>query len=149
MLQGFGDFNFALSLAAVGSAIGTGVAGMAAIGAWKKAMKNNQQPTLKLLIFVGAPLTQTFYGFILSLLIRGKAYQADMETYKMLMIFGALAGLAMGASAMFQGKAAACACDAFVECDEKGTPNFLMTLGVVEAVALFVMIFFIIALPTV
>ena len=33
MIQGLGDLNLSLALAAMGSALGTGVAGMAAVGA--------------------------------------------------------------------------------------------------------------------
>ena len=55
----------ALSLAACGSAIGTGTAGMAAVGAWKKAFAQNKPAPFTLIAFVGAPLTQTIYGYIL------------------------------------------------------------------------------------
>jgi len=55
----------ALSLAAVGSALGTGMAGMAAVGAWKKCYAQSKAAPFLLLAFVGAPLTQTIYGLIL------------------------------------------------------------------------------------
>ena len=55
----------AISLAAVGSAFGTGAAGMAAIGAWKKCFAQSKNPPFMLLAFVGAPLTQTIYGLLL------------------------------------------------------------------------------------
>ena len=41
MISGLGDMNLSLVIAAVGSAFGTGVAGMSAIGAWKKAFLQN------------------------------------------------------------------------------------------------------------
>ena len=65
MVQGFGDMGFSLALAAIGSALGTGVAGMAAIGAWKKVFIQNKAAPFILVAFVGAPLTQTLYGYIL------------------------------------------------------------------------------------
>ena len=54
----------ALGLAAAGSALGTGVAAQAAIGAWKKCFAANKPAPFKLLLFVSMPLTQTIYGFV-------------------------------------------------------------------------------------
>ena len=53
---------------------------------------------------------------------------------------GAFAGLAIGLSALWQGKAAAVACDAMGETG-KGFGNYLVVLGMTETVALFVMSF--------
>ena len=125
----------ALSLAAVGSALGSGQAGMAAIGAWKRCYVQSKAAPFMLIAFVGAPLTQTIYGMILMNKI---ASVAASGTY----YWGAglLGGLAMGASAMMQGKAAAAASDALGETG-KGIANYLIVLGVIETVALFVMVF--------
>ncbi len=46
----------------------------------------------------------------------------------------------MGLSAFMQGKAAARAADALAETG-KGTANYFMVIGIVETVALFVMVF--------
>ncbi len=54
----------ALAFAAMGSALGTGAAGMAAVGAWKKCFAQNKNAPFVLTVFVGAPLTQTIYGMI-------------------------------------------------------------------------------------
>ena len=54
----------ALALSAIGSGAGAGVAGMAAIGAWKKCFAQNKPAPFIFLAFVGAPLTQTIYGMI-------------------------------------------------------------------------------------
>ena len=146
MVSGLGDMNFSLTLAAMGSALGTGVAAMAAIGAWKKVFSQNKAAPFVLIAFVGAPLTQTIYGMIL----RGQIIQAnlpaDPQTYNYLMIIGFFAGLAMGLSAFMQGKAAAAASDALAETG-KGFGNYIMALGVIETVALFVMVFSMMALP--
>ena len=148
MVQGFGDMNLSLTFAAVGSALGTGVAGMAAVGAWKKAFARNKTAPFALIAFVGAPLTQTIYGMIL----RGKILEAnlpaDPQTYMYQMIIGSAAGLAMGASAWMQGKAGASAADALAETG-KGFGQYIMVLGVIETVALFVMAFCMMALPKV
>ncbi|MFH1767586.1 MAG: V-type ATP synthase subunit K [Candidatus Omnitrophota bacterium] len=147
MVQGFGDMNFSLTLAAMGSALGTGVAGMAAIGAWKKAFLKKKTAPFNLLAFAGAPLTQTFYGFLLRKNIIDAGLPADANTYFFQMTIGLLAGFAIGLSAYMQGKAAACACDAFAETGE-GFAKYLLILGVIETVALLVMIFSIIAIPS-
>jgi V/A-type H+-transporting ATPase subunit K len=125
----------AISLAAVGSALGTGAAGMAAVGAWKKCFIQNKPAPFLLLAFVGSPLTQTIYGYILMTTL---SESAAPEMIKLgAGIFG---GLAIGFSAWQQGKAAAAAADAFVETG-KGFTNYLMVLGIIETVALFVMVF--------
>jgi len=143
--QGIGDLNTSLTLAAIGSAIGTGVAGMAAIGAWKKAFLNNKTAPFILVAFVGAPLSQTIYGMILRNAIQEVHWTADTVIYGILI--GIFSGIAMGMSAYFQGKAGARACDALAETG-KGFGNYIMVLGVIETVALFVMVFAMTALPS-
>ena len=128
----------ALALAAVGSAIGAGSAGMAAIGAWKKCFAQNKQAPFLLIAFVGAPLTQTIYGFILmnTLIDASAAGASDW----LILGAGVLGGLAMGMSALFQGRAGASGSDALAETG-KGFGNYIMVVGLVETVALFVMVF--------
>jgi V/A-type H+-transporting ATPase subunit K len=126
-----------MALSAVGSGIGAGVAGMAAIGAWKKCFALNKPAPFMLVAFVGAPLTQTVYGFILMNAL--KAAIGKMDPGLMLGI-GLFGGLAMGVSAWYQGKAGACAADAFAETG-KGFGNYIMVIGLIETVALFIMVF--------
>lgn len=124
-----------ISLAAVGSALGTGAAGMAAVGAWKKCFLQNKPAPFLLLAFVGSPLTQTIYSYILTTRL------AESTAPDMIKLgAGIFGGLAIGFSAWQQGKAAAAASDAFVETG-KGFTNYLMVLGIIETVALFVMVF--------
>lgn len=144
MVQGLGDMGFSLSLAAVGSALGTGAAGMAAIGAWKKAFQQNKAAPFILVAFVGAPLSQTIYGMILRNAIRSANMDASSYPYQIAM--GLVAGLAMGMSAWMQGKAGASAADALAETGQ-GFGNYIMVLGVIETVALFVMVFMLTAIP--
>lgn len=146
MIQGLGDMGFSLALAAVGSALGTGVAGMAAIGAWKRAFMQNKAAPFILIAFVGAPLTQTIYGLILRNSIQNAKLPPESYVYQMFL--GCVAGLAIGASAYMQGKAAARASDALAETG-KGFGNYIMVLGIIETVALFVMAFTMMALPKV
>ncbi len=134
----------ALSMAAFGSALGTGTAGMAAIGAWKKCFAQNKAAPFILLVFIGAPLSQTIYGLILMNSIRTMCETAlaagEFINWPAMLAAGIFGGSAMGASAWFQGKAGAAAADALADTGQ-GFGNYLMTLGIVETVALFVMVF--------
>ena len=137
VLVQFKDLGMAasVSLAAVGSAFGTGAAGMAAIGAWKKCYAQSKTAPFLLLAFVGAPLTQIIYGMILM----GKISEAAAGG-NYFWGTGILGGLAMGASAMMQGRAGASGADALAETG-KGFVNYFIVLGIIETVALFVMAF--------
>lgn len=126
-----------MALSAVGSGIGSGVAGMAAIGAWKKCFVMNKPAPFLLVAFVGAPLTQTIYGFILMNALKAAIGKMDPGMILGIGIFG---GLAMGVSAWYQGKAGASAADAFAETG-KGFGNYIMVIGLIETVALFIMVF--------
>ena len=133
----FGLFGIgaAIALAAFGSALGAGAAGMSAIGAWKKCYAQNRPAPFTLITFVGAPLTQTIYGYILM-----NTLLASTSPDWLILGAGIFGGAAMGASAYMQGKAGAAASDALAETG-KGFGNYIMVLGLVETVALFVMVF--------
>ena len=133
-LKDFGA-SAVLAFAAMGSALGTGYAGMAAIGAWKKAFSQNKAAAFMLVVFVGAPLTQTIYGMIVmnkmaELAIKGSYFWGA----------GLFCGMAIGMSALMQGKAGAVAADAMGETG-KGFGNYIVVVGIIETVALFVMVF--------
>jgi V/A-type H+/Na+-transporting ATPase subunit K len=144
MIEGLGDMNLSLALSACGSALGIGVAGMAAVGAWKKAFAANKAAPFILVAFVGAPLSQTIYGMILRNAIQ--AAKMPAESYPWQVLLGAVCGLAIGLSAFYQGKIGAKAADALAETG-KGFGNYIMVVGVIETVALFVMVFALTALP--
>ena len=133
----------ALAIAAVGSALGTGAAGAAAIGAWKKCYAQGKAAPFMLLTFVGAPLSQTIYGIVLMFFMQGKI--ADGQPWQGLLFAGAFAGLGMGVSAWLQGRAGAAGSDALAETGE-GFTNYLAALGIIETVAIFVMVFTMLAL---
>lgn len=130
----------ALAISAIGSAIGIGIAGMAAIGAWKKCFAANRPaPLMQMVIFVGAPITQTFYGLIAMMTLRSLA-TSGAKNFPELMAWGLFGGLAIALSSIAQGKIAACAADAFAETGQ-GFTNYLLALGIIESVAIFVMAF--------
>lgn len=124
-----------LALSAVGSGWGAGIAGMSAIGAWKKNFAQNKPASFMLVVFTAAPLTQTVYGMIVM-----RQLMAIANKGQYLWSIGAFAGLAIGLSALWQGKCAAVACDAMGETD-KGFGNYMVVLGMTETVALLVMAF--------
>lgn len=130
-----------LSIASLGSSFGIGAAGLAAVGAWKKCYMQNKQVPFLLVAFVGAPASQTIYAMILNNTMI-PLFQKDPHAW----VFGIFAGLGLGMSAYFQGRIGAAAADAIVEGNNQGGPNYLIALGIIETIALFVMVFSMIAL---
>lgn len=129
-----------LALSALGSGTGTGVAGMSAIGAWKKNFSQNKSASFLLVALVAAPLTQTIYGFI----VMNKMVSIAMGG-QYLWAIGLFAGSAIGLSAYWQGKCSAAACDAMGETG-KGFGNYIAVLGMTETAALLVMVFTLVVL---
>ena len=133
----------AMGFAAVGSALGSGLGGAGAVGAWKKLLGQGKMPTFTLITFVGAPLSQTIYGMIVMITMLGKA-DAGYNPWALLGA-GIAAGIGMGASAYAQGRVGAHCADALGETGQ-GFSNYLAVIGIVETVAIFVMVFTILAL---
>ena len=130
-----------MGIAAIGSAIGIGNAGLAAIGAWKKCYLQNKAAPFILTVFAGAPLTQTIYGFLLAQQM--KAATAADPTF--LFAMGIISGVAMALSAIVQGKAGAAGADALAETG-KGFSQYITVVGLCETVALFALVFSMVAL---
>lgn len=128
----------AFSLAAIGSALGTGTAAMAGIGAWKKCYLQGKAAPFILLVFIGAPLSQTIYGLLM--LINFNKMAANPEAaalWPAIIGAGVFGGIAVGVSAWYQGKTSASANDAIAETGQ-GLTNCIISIGIVETVALFV-----------
>ena len=124
-----------VALSAIGSAVGASIAGQAAIAAWKRCYAQGKPAPFLLVALAGSPLSQTIYGMILMMLIKGGTGNGIFY-----LALGVFAGIALMASAIFQGKAAAAGCDAFGETN-KGFTNYLTVCGIVETVALFTLVF--------
>jgi V/A-type H+-transporting ATPase subunit K len=124
-----------LGLAAVGSSVGAGIAGQAAIGAWKRSYMSNKPASFLLVAFAGAPLTQTIYGFILM----SRMIQSTKEPL-FILAAGIVGGMGIGMSAVAQGKCSAAGCDAYGETG-KGFANYILVVGLCETIALFVLAF--------
>lgn len=125
----------ALGLSAAGSALGAGFAAQSSVGAWKKCFASGKPAPFIMVAFSGAPLTQTIYGFLLMNFIRNAGCDPLLK-----MVIGILGGLAIGVSAIMQGKVAASAADALGETG-KGTANYFIVIGIIETVALFTLVF--------
>ncbi|MCF7790642.1 MAG: hypothetical protein K9L78_03085 [Victivallales bacterium] len=144
---GQGGAFAAIAMGAIGSALGTGAAGTSAVGAWKRCYAQSKPAPFQLVVFAGAPLSQTIYGMILMFILNGKV-TANPGMWPLYLIIGFAGGAGLGMSALWQGKAAAASCDAFGETG-KGFVNYLMALGIIETVAIFVMAFAIVLLATI
>ncbi len=129
-----------MGIAAIGSALGIGKAGLAAIGAWKKCYLNNKAAPFILTVFAGAPLTQTIYGFLLMQQLKGAEANPVF-----ILVLGVIAGIVMALSAIIQGKAGAAGADALAETG-KGFAQYIMVVGLCETVALFALVFSMVAL---
>jgi V/A-type H+/Na+-transporting ATPase subunit K len=129
-----------LGFSAFGSAVGAGIAGQAAIGAWKRNYMGNKPASFLLMTFAAAPLTQTIYGFILLQMIKSSEADPILK-----LAIGMASGLAIGMSAVAQGKAGAASSDAFGETN-KGFAQYLIIVGLCETVAIFVLAFTLVAL---
>ena len=134
-----------MGISAVGSGIGIAIAGQAVIGAWKKCYIANKPAPMTLLAFGGAPLTQTFYGFILGLLFMKPAALANPELGSLYLGIGIASGLAICFSAVAQGRAGAAGADATGETG-KGFVNYMMIVGICETIAIFAMVLSMISL---
>ena len=129
-----------MAIAAIGSVIGIGYAGQAAIGAWKKCYMSNKAAPFILTVFAGAPLTQTIYGFLLMQQMLSSSASPDV-----LFGLGIGAGVVMALSAVYQGKAGAAGADALAETG-KGFSQYITVVGLCETVALFALVFSMVAL---
>jgi V/A-type H+-transporting ATPase subunit K len=137
-----------MGISAIGSGVGIGIAGQAVIGAWKKCYIANKPAPMTLLAFGGAPLTQTFYGYILGFLFMKPAAIANPEYGSLYLGIGIASGLAIAFSAIAQGKAGASGADATGETG-KGFVNYMMIVGICETVAIFAMVLSMISLNAV
>ena len=122
----------------ISTAIGIGIAGQGAIGAWKRCYVNNKPAPFILTVFAGAPLTQTIYGFLLMQQMAASANTSSNPAFALGL--GIASGLAMCFSAIAQGKAGAAGSDALGETG-KGFAQYIMVVGLCETVALFAMAF--------
>ena len=139
VVNGFGGHAIALGIAGVGSAIGTGIAAMGAMGLWKQSIKDKKKLPALALAMVGMPLSQVIYGMIFMNSLIGADLNPDSYTNQM--VFALFVGIAIAASAIMQGRAGAAACSNLAVDDKQGAGMYIAAMGVIETVALLAMVF--------
>jgi len=127
-----------MGISALGAALGMSIAGTAAVGAAKRCYKANKPVPMMMLTFAGFPLTGAIYGFIIMQQMKNVAITVDNAG--LMFGFGLGAGLAIAISMMAEGKVGAAACDSLSDTG-KGIGFYVGILGIIETVALFVMVF--------
>lgn len=138
----------AVGMAAVGSSLGAGVAGMAAGGAWAKDARAGKALRFIYIICVAAPITQTVYGFIVMNQMADKLALADTNG-GLLFGIGLATGLGEMLSAWMQGAIGAAGCRMLSESDGKGFAFVLIALGIAETVGIFTLVFMTILLRSI
>ena len=128
--------GLAMGISALGAAIAMGIAGSATVGAWKRCYKANRPVPMTLLTFVGFPLTEVFYGYIL---MSQMLAVARPDNVGLLLSMGIGAGVTIGIVAIAEGYVGAAAADALSDTG-KGFANYIAVVGVCETVALFAMV---------
>lgn len=139
-----------LALSAMGSAMGIGVVGQAAAGAWSKEARAGRPLSFTYVILVGLPLSQTIYGAILMLIgLRDRVYDPTIlsQNAGVLLGIGIAGGLAELFSAWFQGRIGAAACRALSEGGGQGLAFMIIAMGIAETVGLFAFVFLLMVLP--
>jgi V/A-type H+-transporting ATPase subunit K len=137
--------GLAVGLAAVGSSVGAGLAGVSAAGAWAKDARAGKPLRFIYIICVAAPITQTIYGFVVMTQMAGKLAAAS-EVGTALFVIGLATGLGELLSAWVQGAIGAAGCRMLSESDGKGFAFVLIALGIAETVGIFTLVFMVVLL---
>lgn len=140
-----------LGLAAFGSAMGIGLAGQAASGAWGKEAKSGRNLSFTYIILLGLPLSQTLYAFIIMNKMSGVLDHPEIATANagLLLGIGLATGLAEMLSAWMQGKIGAAGIRAMSEGEGKGFAFIIIAMGIAETVGIFAMVFMFGMIPSV
>jgi len=140
-----------LGLAGLGSAIGIGLAGQAASGAWAKEARAGRNLSFTYIILVGMPISQTLYAMIVMVNMRGVFANPDVTIADSGLLTGI--GLAMGiaemVSAWMQGLIGAAGIRALSDSEGKGLAFIIIAMGIVETVGIFAMVFLLGMIPKV
>jgi len=138
----------ALGMAAVGSAVGIGRAGIAAAGAWGKEGKAGKALRFTYIILVALPLSQTLYAMIVMNQMRDAMIQLQDGNFAMsiqqaglFLGIGVATGLGEMLSAWMQGTIGAAGCRAMSDADGKGLAFIIIAMGIVETVGIFAFVF--------
>ncbi|CDR33959.1 ATP synthase subunit C [Criblamydia sequanensis] len=125
----------ALGLAAIGSSIGCGIAGMAS----HAVMSRVEEGHGKFIGMAAAPSSQVIYGFILMLLMSRAIQDGTLSPLSAIAI-GLGSGAAIMVSAIYQGMA----CATGIQASAKQPAVFgkcFAAIGIIESFALFALVF--------
>jgi V/A-type H+/Na+-transporting ATPase subunit K len=142
-----------LGLAAVGSAVGIGMAGQSAAGAWGKEGKAGKTLSFTYIILLGMPISQTLYAMIVMNKIGGLLAPENAEfalaNAGLLFGIGLATGLGEMLSAWMQGLIGAAGIRSLSESEGKGFAFLLIAMGIVETVGIFAMVFMLGMIPAI
>ncbi len=140
----------ALGLAALGSAIGIGLAGQAAAGAWAKEARAGRTLSFTYIILLGMPISQTLYAMIVMNNMRGAFNNPELAVNDagLLLGIGLATGMGEMLSAWMQGLIGAAGIRALSESEGKGFAFIIIAMGIVETVGIFTMVFLLGMIPT-
>ncbi|PIS03145.1 MAG: V-type ATP synthase subunit K [Chlamydiae bacterium CG10_big_fil_rev_8_21_14_0_10_42_34] len=124
-----------MGLGCLGSSIGCGIAGMASHGVMTRVDEGHG----KFIALSAIPSSQSIYGFILMIVMRG-AIKAGTLTAMNALGIGVFVGLAIMVSSIYQGKCAVTAIQASAKQPAVYGKTFA-ALGIVESFSLFAFVF--------
>lgn len=138
-----------LGMASLGSAIGIGIAGQAAAGAWAKEARAGRNLSFTYIILVGMPISQTLYAMIVMVNMRSvfENLEVAVADSGLLMGVGLAIGLAEMLSAWMQGLVGAAGIRALSDGEGKGLAFIIIAMGIVETVGIFAMVFLLGMIP--
>jgi V/A-type H+-transporting ATPase subunit K len=139
-----------LGMAGIGSAVGIGIAGQAAAGAWAKEARAGRNLSFTYIILVGMPISQTLYAMIVMVNTSGVFENAQVAVADagLLMGVGLATGLAEMLSAWMQGLVGAAGIRALSDGEGKGLAFIIIAMGIVETVGIFAMVFLLGMIPS-
>jgi V/A-type H+-transporting ATPase subunit K len=139
----------ALGMGALGSAIGIGLAGQAAAGAWAKEARAGRNLSFTYIILVGMPISQTLYAMIVMNNMRSVFTNAELAVNEagLLLGIGIATGIGQMLSAWMQGMVGAAGIRALSDGEGKGLAFIIIAMGIVETVGIFVMVFMLGMIP--
>jgi V/A-type H+-transporting ATPase subunit K len=124
-----------MGLGCLGSSIGCGIAGMASHGVMTRVDEGHG----KFIALSAIPSSQSIYGFILMILMRGSIKAGTLSPLSAIGI-GFFVGLAIMFSSIYQGKCAVTAIQASAK-QPAVYGKTIAALGIVESFALFAFVF--------
>lgn len=128
-----------LGIGGIGSAAGIGAAGTAAAGAWAAEGRAGKTLSFQYVIMIAAPISQTLYAMILMDSILSKTFSAANSMLLLGVAIGC--GLIEAFSAYFMGIIGGSAIRCLNESGGKGFGLLIITMGIIETVGIFGMVF--------